>query len=219
MAQYSILPVAAVLWLSLRPAPLSEQHPRLVPPVRPAASAPAETITLPGIVEPAATIPLMVAAHGWVRQVFFAEGDYVRKRQILLRLYRNGQYSTEFDRHYLLAPQAGFVVRKKVEVGQHVPAGGTVAFLQEVAQVNVPLLMPYQLVQRIRLCDPVSVSITELPDRRFTGVVERITGTRSPTSKQLVTVLVRNPGTPLLRPGMHAAIRLPTRPAAAMARR
>jgi multidrug efflux pump subunit AcrA (membrane-fusion protein) len=176
MGQYSILPMAAVLWLSLRLAPAGGQRPRSVPPGQPAAPAPTETVTLPGIVEPAASIPLKVAAHGWVRQVFFEEGDYVRKRQILLRLYRNGPYSTEFDRHYVLAPQAGFVIRKKVEVGQHVASGGQVAILQDVAQVKVPLLMPYQLAQRIRLCDPVSVSIAELPGRQFTGVVERITG-------------------------------------------
>lgn len=184
-----------------------------------ATTAAAETITLAGIVEAGSIIPLTVTTHGWVRQVFFTEGNYVRKNQILLRLYHNGRNSNEFDRHFLLAPQAGFVADKRVEMGQHVPAGGRVGMLHTVSQVKIPLLMPPPLVQRIALCAPVSVSISELPGRQFTGVIEHIVPAKTPHANRLVTVLVRNSGSPLIRPRMHALVRISTQPAPSMARR
>ncbi|SNC61006.1 Barrel-sandwich domain of CusB or HlyD membrane-fusion [Hymenobacter gelipurpurascens] len=219
MGQHSTLPLAAFLLLLPFPE-VAQQKATPIAPAQPANTPAApEAVVLAGIVEPAAMLPVKVSDHGWVRQVFFAEGEYVKKRQILLRLYQKGQNSSEFDRHFLLAPQAGILVKKQVEVGQHVPTGGTVAMLQDVAQVKVPLLMPSPLEQRLKLCDPVSVSILELPSRTFTGLVETIAHTRKPASKQTVTVLIHNTGSPRIRPGMHATVRLPIRPVPAMARR
>ena len=221
MGPHSTLPIAAILVFSLLTnSEEALQKPRPVTTGRPASlQASPEAVVLPGIVEAGSVLPLKVPAHGWVRQVFFAEGDYVKKRQILLRLYHNGKHSTAFDRHFLRAPQAGILVKKQVEVGQHVPAGGTVATLQDVAQVKVPLLMPTQLGQRLKLCDPVSVSILELPSRKFTGLIETIAHPKKPTTKQMVTVLIRNTGSPRIKPGMHATVRLPLQHMPAMARR
>ncbi|MBD2716216.1 efflux RND transporter periplasmic adaptor subunit [Microvirga sp. STR05] len=179
----------------------------------------AGTVAVQGVVEAQQTIPLTVAAHGWVRQIFFVEGEYVRKRQVLLRLYHNDLYSSNFNRQYLLAPQAGFVVRKNVEVGRHVAAGASVAYLQDVAQVKICLLLPPPLAQRLSVCAPVPVSIAELPARSFTGAVESIVAPSASGSRHRVTVLVRNSGSPLIRPRMHATVRLPAQPAPDMARR
>lgn len=164
------------------------------------------SVTAKGTVEAIATSPLMAPGHGWVREVFFADGDYVRGRQILLKFLESNSYSTEFNRNYLLAPHAGFLVKRNVAVGNRVRAGMHVAMLQDVSHVKVPLVVSSQVGRSIKVCDPVVVRVAEMPGRTFTGLVERIDRQLHPQPKTVVVVTVRNAVAPLIRPLMHASV-------------
>lgn len=166
----------------------------------------ANSVTAKGTVEAIATSPLMAPGHGWVREVFFADGDYVRGRQILLKFLESNSYSNEFNRNYLLAPHAGFLVKRNVAVGNRVRAGMRVAMLQDVSHVKVPLVVSSQVARSIKVCDPVVVRVAEMPGRTFAGTVERIERQTLPQPKTVVLVTVRNAVAPLIRPLMHASV-------------
>lgn len=168
-------------------------------------------ITAKGTVEAIHTSPLTAPGHGWVRQVFFADGDYVRGRQILLKFLESNSYANEFNRNYLLAPHSGFLVKRNVEVGNRVRAGMRVATLQDVSHVKVPLVVSSQVGRSVQVCDPVVVRVAEMPGRTFVGLVERIERQAHPQPKTVVLVTVRNSVAPLIRPQMHASVSWNTR--------
>ncbi|TGD79530.1 efflux RND transporter periplasmic adaptor subunit [Hymenobacter wooponensis] len=216
MSQHYLLLLASGVFLSLQPAALRLQRPLSAAPPRhsvalPIAQPARETISRPGVVEPICTLPLLTTTHGWVRQVFFEEGDFVRRRQILLKFMYNTEYSSQFNRNYVLAPRAGFVEHKNVAVGGHLKAGARVATLLDVSQVKVVVAVPTQTGRALKLCDQVPVRIAELPTRRFMGVVDYIQHPTSTFPAYLITVTVRNHLAPLIRPRMHAHVQLPTR--------
>jgi len=181
----------------------------------------AGSVTAKGIVAPGYTVPVVAPAGGWVREVFFTNGDYVRSRHILVKFMRNNLHSSVLDRGYVLAPCAGFLVQKNVEVGGRVQVGKTVAVLQEVSFVKVPVVVTAQVGQQVQVCDEVVVRVAELPTRRFVGVVERVVTHRLPQPKTVVEVLVKNTVPASIRPQMHANVVLSLRsaPLAAVARR
>ncbi|WP_375434400.1 efflux RND transporter periplasmic adaptor subunit [uncultured Hymenobacter sp.] len=168
-------------------------------------------VTTKGTVEAIRTLPLMAPGHGWVREVFFADGDYVRGRQILLKFLESDSRSGKFSRNYLLAPRSGFLVKRNVEVGYRLRPSTCVATLQDVSQVQVPLAVSPQVGRSVRVCDPVLVRVAEMPGRTFTGVVERIEKQKLPRPKTVVLITVRNAVAPLIRPLMHAHVSWNTR--------
>lgn len=200
--------------MSLQPA--SKKHTPAVtiqprPIALPVAQPLRETITRSGLVEPIYALPLLTPAHGWVRQVYFSEGDYVRRHQILLKLMSNAEYSSQFNRSYVLAPRTGFLEQKNATIGGHLKAGARLATLLDVSQIKVVVAVPTQAGRALKLCDQVPVRIAELPSRRFTGVVDHLLRPSSAHPFYLVTVTVRNHVAPLIRPGMHAYVQLPAR--------
>ncbi|TGE06226.1 efflux RND transporter periplasmic adaptor subunit [Hymenobacter fodinae] len=215
ISQHFALLLALGALLSLRPAPSRLPTPPVAASLRPIALPVAqptrETIVRVGVIEPIYTLPLLTPTHGWARQVFFSDGDYVRRRQILLKLMSNAEYSSQFNRSYVLAPRTGFVEQKNATVGGHLKAGARVATLLDVSQVKVVVAVPARTGRALKLCDQVPVRIAELPGRHFTGVVDYLQRPTAGHSSYLVTVTVRNHVAPLIRPRMHAHVQLPAR--------
>ncbi|QJX48978.1 HlyD family secretion protein [Hymenobacter taeanensis] len=212
MSQHYTLLLASGILLSLQSAASRQQpqHSVAAPPL-PSALPANESVTRQGIAEPICVVPLLTTTHGWVRQVFFEDGDYVRRRQILLKFMYNAEYSSQFNRNYVLAPRTGFIEQKNVAVGEHLKAGARVATLLDVSQVKVVVAVPKQAGRALKLCDVVPVRIAELPTRRFTGVVDQLLRPSGTQDSYLVTVTVRNHIAPLIRPRMHAHVQLPAR--------
>ncbi|GAB3295313.1 hypothetical protein GCM10027348_16820 [Hymenobacter tenuis] len=223
MGQHIPLAVAAALWLYWQPLPakterkLAAQLPSKAGATLPKAAVPSFTVR--GMVEAGRVVPLITPAHGWVRQVYFEEGEYVRKRQILLKFLESSSSSNQVNRAYFLAPYAGFVVQKKVVVGGHLKAGTCLATLHDVSHVKVVLAVSPEVARQLKVCDPVAVRIAEYPARRFSGIIEQIQPQPAAHGTQRLTVLVRNHTTPLIRPQMHASVQLPALLAGALSQR
>jgi multidrug efflux pump subunit AcrA (membrane-fusion protein) len=219
MGQLYPLLLASALLLSLQPAFIgTAQKPlRSVQP-RPAntTKSTAESLSSQGVVEPICVVPLLTTTHGWVRQVFFVDGDYVRRHQILLKFMYNDVYSSQFNRNYVLAPRNGFIEHNNVTVGSHVKKGAQVATLLDVSQVKVVVKVPAPTARNLRLCDQVPVQIAELPTRRFTGIIDHILRPTPTRPTYQLTVTVRNTISPLIRPRMHARVLWPARQAPAV---
>ncbi|MSV34681.1 MAG: efflux RND transporter periplasmic adaptor subunit [Bryobacterales bacterium] len=107
------------------------------------------------------------------------------------------------------APFDGVVTQRNVDVGALVVAGNTL--LYRVAQTDTLrtyLNVPQVSASSIKLGQAASLSVANLPRRRFSGTVARMANALDPGSRtMLVEIQVPNPGA-VLMPGMYAQIDL-----------
>ncbi len=114
----------------------------------------------------------------------------------------------------IVAPFAGIVTRRNVNVGDLVDAGngGPAKALFNLAQVDtlrVYVYVPQSYSQRVRAGDEVRVTLPELPGKEFSGKVVRTAGAIDATTRTLqVELNLRNPDR-LLMPGAYVQIAFP----------
>ncbi|MBU6400695.1 MAG: efflux RND transporter periplasmic adaptor subunit [Verrucomicrobia bacterium] len=108
----------------------------------------------------------------------------------------------------ILAPQAGFVIQKKVVEGQMVDAGMMIYQLADLGLVWAQAEIYEQDLPYLKLGQEATVTLAYLPDREFRG---RVTYIYPYLDEKTRTVRVRmefhNPGY-FLKPGMFAAVQI-----------
>lgn len=111
----------------------------------------------------------------------------------------------------VVAPFAGTVTSRTVEVGQLVNAGAGGMGLLKIAQVaplRVFVSVPQTYAAGVRVGDSAAVSIREIPGRTFTGKITRNAGALDMAARSLLTeVQVPNDDGSLL-PGMFAQVKI-----------
>ncbi|MGH7321343.1 MAG: efflux RND transporter periplasmic adaptor subunit, partial [Candidatus Rokuibacteriota bacterium] len=139
-------------------------------------------------------------------QVALAEAQVEQQRATI----RMAQMRVDDTR--LMAPFAGYVSHKHLEVGAAVNAtaaassSASVAILtlQEIDPVRIQIEVPERDVARVRPGNAVRLATDAYPDRRFTGAVARIVHALDPRTRTMgVEVDIRNPEHHL-KPGMYA---------------
>jgi len=114
----------------------------------------------------------------------------------------------------VLAPFAGVVTHRNVDVGDLIDAGnggaGRALFtLAQVDPLRVYVYVPQTYAQRIKIGDPVSVTQTELAGQVFHGTVARTAGAIDATTRTLqIEVNLPNPDNKLLA-GAYVKVALP----------
>jgi len=111
------------------------------------------------------------------------------------------------------APYSGIITARNVDNGALIAAGSDVnsgnAWLFKIAatsSLRIVINVPQKSVQSIHTGQLAQVSVRQLPNRTFTGVVVRNANSLDPSSNTLVTeVQVQNPDN-LLRPGMYSEV-------------
>jgi HlyD family secretion protein len=115
----------------------------------------------------------------------------------------------------IVSPVSGLVTRKPVEAGEYVMTGSTVVSVAALDPVYVMLYINEKEVGRVRLGDPVEVSVDSFSGRLFTGRVAYISPEAEFTPKNVQTkedrvklvfgvkVVIPNPEG-LLKPGLPA---------------
>lgn len=116
----------------------------------------------------------------------------------------------------IVAPFAGIVTRRMVDVGAFVPAAtsgsaaqnAAVVTLMDFSTVRVQVAVPEAEAARVRRGQAARVSVDGLPDRKFNGTITRFSYALDEGSKtMLVEVELPNPKLEL-RPGMFASVQL-----------
>lgn len=108
----------------------------------------------------------------------------------------------------LLAPVAGFVGMKKVEVGNTVAAGAPVFSVLDLDPVKVRVGIPESEIGKVRLGGRAQVSIPALDGRQFEGKVEAV-GVAADAASRTYTVKIAVPNHEhLLKAGMVAEARI-----------
>jgi RND family efflux transporter MFP subunit len=109
----------------------------------------------------------------------------------------------------VLAPFAGVITQRNVDVGTLVTIGSTLLF--RIAQTNMLrtyINVPQSGADLVRAGQPAILSIPDLPGRQFRGAVSRTANSLDPSTRTLlVEVQAPNPQGILL-PGMYATVSL-----------
>ena len=111
----------------------------------------------------------------------------------------------------VLAPFAGVITVRNVDTGVLVNEGSTLLF--RIAQTNrlrTYLNLPQADASSVRVGQVATLSIPDLPGRKFVGAVTRTANALDPATRTLLTeVQVANPDNALM-PGMYAQVDLTT---------
>jgi membrane fusion protein (multidrug efflux system) len=118
------------------------------------------------------------------------------------------------EKKAVMAPFAGIVGIRKIDIGRYVAAGDALVTLQRLDQVYADFTLPEQAFSRISHGQKVEVRADAFPDEVFRGEVTGIEPVVDTASRMVrVRATIDNPGLKL-RPGFFANVRLilPERP-------
>ena len=106
----------------------------------------------------------------------------------------------------LVAPSAGVVLERRVEVGTLVAAGSVAYVLGDIASVKARFGIPDAMIDRISLGQPIDVVVEALAGATFAGRVTKIAPAADPQSRVFdVEITIRNLNGGL-RPGMIGTV-------------
>ncbi len=130
-----------------------------------------------------------------------AEADFTAANANVKRL----EQLKDFRR--IVAPFAGVVTRRSVDVGNLIGAGGKELFaLTQTDPLRLTVWVPQVYASNIAIGKEVSVSLSEFQGTRFTAVVDRMAGGIDPQShSRQLDITLPNPDGKLL-PGAYAEV-------------
>jgi membrane fusion protein (multidrug efflux system) len=114
----------------------------------------------------------------------------------------------QLARMQVLAPFDGTVGLRAVDVGDYVKDGADLVNIEDLSSLMVRFALPERVLERLRVGQPVEVSIDALPGRAFKGRVQAVDSQLDANGRALqVLAQLANPGGQL-RPGMFARARV-----------
>ncbi|MGB6966291.1 MAG: efflux RND transporter periplasmic adaptor subunit [Xanthobacteraceae bacterium] len=120
------------------------------------------------------------------------------------------QQQATLDKKTLLAPFAGHLGIRAVDLGQYLSAGTTIVTLQALDPIFVDFFVPQQSVDQIRIGQTIAVKIDAFKDRTFAGEISAINPKVDATSRNVqIRATLKNPDHKLL-PGMYATVDIST---------
>ncbi|MDF7815889.1 HlyD family efflux transporter periplasmic adaptor subunit [Hymenobacter sp. YC55] len=147
---------------------------------------------------------------GYVKQVYFQDGQAVQAGQILVKLDADSQLAArQLTRGFIFSPAAGIITARRVEVGRPVHQRQSVAMLQDWSAVHLAVPLSLAQAQALNDHDTLAVYVAELPTQRFRGSVVQVA---SVASHPTLLMRIPNHGRVLITPQMHAFVKLPARP-------
>jgi membrane fusion protein, multidrug efflux system len=120
------------------------------------------------------------------------------------------QQQAILDKKFLVAPFAGHLGIRAVDLGQYLGAGTVIVTLQALDPVFLDFFVPQQSVDQIRLGETVAVKVDAYKDRSFSGEITAINPKVDASSRNVqIRATLKNPDHKLL-PGMYATIDIAT---------
>lgn len=108
----------------------------------------------------------------------------------------------------ILAPMTGVVSHRQVDRGAHVTIGRTLAHFYQIDPLEMSFYLPERHLGRIRIGQPVAVSVAAYPDREFQGVIEFISPAVDASTRQFLVKAVIPNEQQELKPGVFAVARV-----------
>ncbi|AXK53452.1 MULTISPECIES: efflux RND transporter periplasmic adaptor subunit [Pseudomonas] len=138
-----------------------------------------------------------------------SKGEYDR---LSAQLQKNkatvNQLKASLAKKRILAPFAGTIGIRQVDIGDFLASGTVIATLQDLSSLYVDFYIPEQSVPKIRLGQTVELSVAAFPGESFPGSISAINPkVENSTRNVLVRATLANPGGRLL-PGMFADLQV-----------
>ncbi|ROL72915.1 efflux transporter periplasmic adaptor subunit [Pseudomonas protegens] len=138
-----------------------------------------------------------------------SKGEYDR---LSAQLQKNkatvNQLKASLAKKRILAPFAGTIGIRQVDVGDFLASGTVIATLQDLSSLYVDFYIPEQSVPKIRLGQTVQLSVAAFPGESFPGSISAINPkVENSTRNVLVRATLANPEGRLL-PGMFADLQV-----------
>jgi RND family efflux transporter MFP subunit len=107
------------------------------------------------------------------------------------------------------APFAGVITVRNVDTGALVNEGGTLLFrIAQTDRLRIYLNVPQSYAAAVHAGQPATLTIPDLPGRKFQGTVARTADSFDPASRTLLTEVQVAADGGLLLPGMYAQVEL-----------
>ncbi len=114
------------------------------------------------------------------------------------------QLQASLDKKRILAPFAGTIGIRQVDVGDYLSPGNSVATLQDLSKLYVDFFLPEQVVPLLAIGQRVRLNVAAYPGEVFEGEISAINPKVEETTRNLqVRAMLPNPESKLL-PGMFA---------------
>jgi membrane fusion protein (multidrug efflux system) len=121
---------------------------------------------------------------------------------------RVAQLKALLDKKRIIAPFAGTIGIRQVDVGDFVAAGTPVATLQDLSTLFVDFFLPEQSVPLLAIGQQVRIKVAAYPDEMFIGQISAINPKVEDSTRNLqVRAMLANPNGKLL-PGMFANLQV-----------
>lgn len=132
-------------------------------------------LTSAGLIGAGGEQPLRARTRGRVRKLYFTGGEYVRRGDVLAKLY---------NYNFVLAPHDGFLGRSSVAVGQYLIPTTLVTTISRYRTLAVSITSADSR-GRVRLGDSVRVWVAGRPARVVTGVVDSVANSAPPGALEI----------------------------------
>lgn len=111
---------------------------------------------------------------GRVTEMRVKEGDSVESGETLARLDEKNTSLQNRDSALVKAPGAGMILKKFVSVGESVAPGQRVFLLADMQNLFVSARIEETKVNRIKVGEPVTISVDAYPGQELKGIVEEV---------------------------------------------
>lgn len=115
------------------------------------------------------------------------EGQMVQKGQILGRQEMNNLPDTSLEMSIVRAPITGLVIKKQANVDEVVSPGQALVMLVDPDKLYINANLEETKLGKIKVGQPVDISIDEYPDKKFSGKVTSIGEATAATFSMLPT--------------------------------
>ena len=147
-----------------------------------------------------------------IKRQAISKSEFDRLNAELLKAEASvAQLQASLDKKRILAPFAGTIGIRQVDVGDYLSPGTTIATLQDLSTLFVDFYLPEQAVPQLAIGQQVRIGVAAYPGEVFSGEVAALNPKVEETTRNLqVRAVLPNPDNKLL-PGMFAnlAVLLP----------
>ncbi len=176
------------------------------------ASVDSGSLTLSGTIE-ATEIHLASEIGGRVKNLYAAEGDFVREGQNLIDVYSAAAGVTE----KITSPIDGTVLERLIEPGELAAPGSTLVVVANLDALTLTVYVPEDRYGQVSLGQSYPVTVDSFPDETFSGKVSHIADKAEFTPRNVQTTDGRKstvfavkldlvPSGGKLKPGMPADV-------------
>lgn len=106
----------------------------------------------------------------------------------------------------LVAPFAGYVGIRQIDLGQFLAVGTPVVTLEALNPIYVNFTLPQQAVKEIKVGQPVEVTVDTFPGETFQGKINAIDPRLDPATRSVQLQATLDNAAEKLRPGMFAGV-------------